>query len=719
MPATGALILEAALIAYAIHSARRQDPLVQRYLALLTLFAAQNGVTLALARSSPDISTLSCLVFALPILALLTRIARGFMVPTGGRIATAMFYAPVAALEGLLLGTQALLTRAGGQAHAGPWYPLLEIFVGVAGCAILLGVTHAALRGSSAHSRLRARWWLIAVAPFVTLITATVLSLGFGHVPRWLLAAEPMALSFFLLVSAYATYEYRLLDIEFYLPWSTVRRRKTAFHERLRVMISELADLPSVDEAVRRLAEVLRCPVALVTVDPAPLAVAGGEMTDIPRPALRQIERTLVTRELHGKSAGLAVLLQHHHIAAVVPFHPYSRRAGGWLLLGESFGEEVVTPLDFRLVERLFDRLADLFIDRQLALRATLDEALGQIAALRAEVTRAQALALPSPRPRIAFAGEAAGFRALRAALPEVVVHQDGRGAGVLISGSARHDPDCAELECDVVLWGAALSRRARALASSPRLVDIADAAAPEDVSRRVHVLVGLRAALKDDLDPEEPLLGTSPVYRRALLAAQSLPTTAAIWLQGNDRGQAWSWARVISGLPVWPAGINAPAPCAWLVEDDRPIGAGRVFVFSTDAALARHWNAQPFALPSLAERDEDLTLLAQYFALRFRQRTGSPKALSEDACMDIRCATPATVAELRAEVYARLSAERGDGRLVECGSQNLREQVDAFEADLIRQTLTRCGGNRAQAARLLGLKPNTLHYKLKRYGLS
>ncbi|HET9122873.1 MAG TPA: helix-turn-helix domain-containing protein, partial [Acidiferrobacteraceae bacterium] len=510
-----------------------------------------------------------------------------------------------------------------------------------------------------------------------------------------------------------ATYEYRLLDIEFYLPGSRVRRHKTAFHQRLRVMIAELADLASVDEAVQRLADVLRCPVALVTAEATARAGADGAMTDIPRPALRQIERTLVTRELPGSGA-LAHLLQQHRIAAVVPFHPYSRNAGGWLLLGESFAEEVVTPLDFRLVERLFDRLADLFVDRQLALRATLDAALGEIAVLRQEIEAARTQ--PAARPRVAFAGDSGDFKLLRSALPEVLLHQPGQTPHILITGSAACDPDPATLGCDVMLWGTGLAPRARALATSPRLVDLAT---PEEISHRVHVVLGLRAALQEDTDPEEPLLGTSPAFLQALRAARALRDSGAVWLRGADRGQAWAWARLISGLPVIPAGAESSAACAWLVEEERALPPGRVFIYHPDPALAQLWNAQPFAVPPLSERGEDVTLLAQYFAVRFRQRTGALVALSEDMCLDILCARPATVAELRAETYARLGASDLEAGGVECGAQNLRAQVENFEADLIRQTLGRCGGNRAQAARLLGLKPNTLHYKLKRYGLT
>jgi len=47
-----------------------------------------------------------------------------------------------------------------------------------------------------------------------------------------------------------------------------------------------------------------------------------------------------------------------------------------------------------------------------------------------------------------------------------------------------------------------------------------------------------------------------------------------------------------------------------------------------------------------------------------------------------------------------------------------LDQYVAQFEAQLIGKALEHCRGNKAKAARLLGLRANTLHYKLERYGL-
>jgi DNA-binding NtrC family response regulator len=47
-----------------------------------------------------------------------------------------------------------------------------------------------------------------------------------------------------------------------------------------------------------------------------------------------------------------------------------------------------------------------------------------------------------------------------------------------------------------------------------------------------------------------------------------------------------------------------------------------------------------------------------------------------------------------------------------------LDEAVRRFESNIIRQALIITGGNQARAARLLGIKPNTLNYKVKLYNL-
>jgi len=52
-------------------------------------------------------------------------------------------------------------------------------------------------------------------------------------------------------------------------------------------------------------------------------------------------------------------------------------------------------------------------------------------------------------------------------------------------------------------------------------------------------------------------------------------------------------------------------------------------------------------------------------------------------------------------------------------GSLSLREQVEAFERNLITAALTRSKGNQSEAARRLGASRATLIDKIKKYGLA
>jgi DNA-binding NtrC family response regulator len=48
----------------------------------------------------------------------------------------------------------------------------------------------------------------------------------------------------------------------------------------------------------------------------------------------------------------------------------------------------------------------------------------------------------------------------------------------------------------------------------------------------------------------------------------------------------------------------------------------------------------------------------------------------------------------------------------------NIHEEVQRFEAELIRRALKLTSGHQARAAHLLGIKKTTLHSKIKRYRL-
>ena len=153
-----------------------------------------------------------------------------------------------------------------------------------------------------------------------------------------------------------------------------------------------------------------------------------------------------------------------------------------------------------------------------------------------------------------------------------------------------------------------------------------------------------------------------------------------------------------------------------------------------------------PIDLPPLRDRIGDIPLLVNHFIDKLRQRTASPAGTaSADALKKLALHSwPGNVRELenvveRALVLAdgeELTAEdipplTGSGRSLKgpdgggaeppdlpSGGLDLSRAVEGMEERLLRQALKQANGVKAEAARLLGLKPSALYYKLEKYGI-
>jgi two-component system response regulator HydG len=154
-----------------------------------------------------------------------------------------------------------------------------------------------------------------------------------------------------------------------------------------------------------------------------------------------------------------------------------------------------------------------------------------------------------------------------------------------------------------------------------------------------------------------------------------------------------------------------------------------------------------PVTLPPLRERKEDIPLLVHHFIEKLCERTGSPvRAAGPGALRRLaEYGWPGNVRELeniieRALVLAdgeQLTAEdipalgedglrrgrvggvEGDGGgTLPAEGVDLNRTVEGVEERLLRQALEKAGGVKAEAARLLGLKPSALYYKLEKYGI-
>ena len=148
-----------------------------------------------------------------------------------------------------------------------------------------------------------------------------------------------------------------------------------------------------------------------------------------------------------------------------------------------------------------------------------------------------------------------------------------------------------------------------------------------------------------------------------------------------------------------------------------------------------------PLTLPPLRDRREDIPILAGHFLEKLKKRTRSNvSGISASALERLtEYDWPGNVRELenvveRALVMAdgeelspadlppleshEFPRSVGQGEEFSSAGMDLNEAVEGMEERLLRQALDQAKGVKAEAARLLGLKPSALYYKLEKYGI-
>jgi DNA-binding NtrC family response regulator len=150
--------------------------------------------------------------------------------------------------------------------------------------------------------------------------------------------------------------------------------------------------------------------------------------------------------------------------------------------------------------------------------------------------------------------------------------------------------------------------------------------------------------------------------------------------------------------------------------------------------------NVIPIYLPPLRERGDDVDALARHFCRTFGQANGKPEiSIEQDGIALLRRHPwPGNVRQLqnlverlvvladRPLVTARdVERELTPTSIQPAGLEEPAEEAVTLESlvnETVRQalvrTLKRCGNNRSQAARILGISRRTLYNKLKEHGL-
>jgi DNA-binding NtrC family response regulator len=161
------------------------------------------------------------------------------------------------------------------------------------------------------------------------------------------------------------------------------------------------------------------------------------------------------------------------------------------------------------------------------------------------------------------------------------------------------------------------------------------------------------------------------------------------------------------------------------LLEDAVKVGTFREDLYYRLAVV-------PITLPLLRERPEDIPLLATVFLREFCTQYERPEKSFSPAALQVlrEHAWPGNVRELR-NLVERLvvTVEEGVIRPIHLPSTLLTGErpeqsvvvplgipLAVVEEQIIRRTLSEVTSHRERAARLLGISPRALHYKIRRY---
>jgi two-component system, NtrC family, response regulator AtoC len=145
--------------------------------------------------------------------------------------------------------------------------------------------------------------------------------------------------------------------------------------------------------------------------------------------------------------------------------------------------------------------------------------------------------------------------------------------------------------------------------------------------------------------------------------------------------------------------------------------------------------NVLPIHLPPLRERKEDIPALAEHFIALYNKKLGLRiKGISQEAMERfVQYSWPGNVRELENIIERGMILAENDTIGVEALPMHVQEGTQStpvpaglsikkgareMELRLIKEALTKTGGNRLQAARILEISHKALLYKLKEYGL-
>jgi len=138
--------------------------------------------------------------------------------------------------------------------------------------------------------------------------------------------------------------------------------------------------------------------------------------------------------------------------------------------------------------------------------------------------------------------------------------------------------------------------------------------------------------------------------------------------------------------------------------------------------------------MPALRERRDDIPILAQYFLDLFKKERGLPNLVISKAAMDkiAQYDWPGNIRELRNAFERAVVMGNGQEILQDDlpiaefkmkypGLQvglTLNDALNSFKKEFIKLNLDSTGGNRSQAAKVMGIQRTYLSRLITKYGL-
>lgn len=137
-----------------------------------------------------------------------------------------------------------------------------------------------------------------------------------------------------------------------------------------------------------------------------------------------------------------------------------------------------------------------------------------------------------------------------------------------------------------------------------------------------------------------------------------------------------------------------------------------------------------PLRLPALRERGADIELIANRYIAQLNTEYGADKRLSDYSRRFLHeHSWPGNVRELKNSIHRgyimadrEVDLEVFEGCVARCNAEAdqvavpIGTSIADMERELIRRTLSRCDGNKRQAARILGISLKTLYNRLNDY---